>query len=165
MRITPYNREKTLAYAHKWAYSRNPQFYDYEQIGGDCTNFASQCVYSGDAVMNYTYDTGWYYNNSNDHSPSWTGVNYLHSFLIYNDGVGPFAEEVGMESILPGDLVQLKFERGLFQHTPVIVAVGNPADPNNILVAAHTYECDNRPLSTFGYSGARFLHIIGIRRY
>jgi hypothetical protein len=164
MPVTPYNREGAVAYAHTWANTRNPRYYDYEDIGGDCTNFASQCVYAGNAVMNYTPDLGWYYNNANDHSPSWTAVTYLHSFLIYNRGVGPFAEETSMENILPGDLVQLKFERGIFQHTPVVVQVGYPATPDNILVAAHTYNCDMRPLSTFGHSAARFLHIIGIRR-
>jgi hypothetical protein len=164
MPITPYDREKTVAYAHRWANSRNPRYYDYENIGGDCTNFASQCILAGNAVMNYTPDMGWYYNSANNHSASWTAVSFLHSFLIYNRGIGPFAKEVGMEEILPGDLVQLKFERGIFQHTPVVVQVGSPANPDNILVAAHTYDCDNRALSTFGYSGARYLHIIGIRR-
>ncbi len=165
MRITPYDRENAVAYAHKWAYSRNPRYYDYENIGGDCTNFASQCILSGKAVMNYTPDTGWYYISANERSPSWTGVNFLYSFLVYNKSVGPFAKEAGMGEILPGDLVQLKFERGLFQHTPVVVEVGNPPNPDSILVAAHTFNCDFRPLSSFGYSAARFLHILGVRRF
>ena len=40
--LLPYNRAAAVAYAHKWAYGRNPQYYDYEEIGGDCTNYAYQ---------------------------------------------------------------------------------------------------------------------------
>ena len=31
----PYDRRAAVAYAHQWAYGRNPDFYDYEEIGGD----------------------------------------------------------------------------------------------------------------------------------
>ena len=61
LRLTPYDRGAAVRYAKRWAYGRNPAFYDYERIGGDCTNFASQCVYAGSGVMNYTRDLGWYY--------------------------------------------------------------------------------------------------------
>ena len=41
--LLPYDRARAVRYAHRWAYGRNPRFYDYEELGGDCTNFASQC--------------------------------------------------------------------------------------------------------------------------
>lgn len=50
-----------IDYARKWALSRNPAYYDFEAIGGDCTNFVLQCLYAGGAVMHFTRDTGWYY--------------------------------------------------------------------------------------------------------
>ena len=56
-----YNRENAVAYAKKWAYGRNPKYYDFSDLGGDCTNFASQCIYAGSGVMNYTPTYGWYY--------------------------------------------------------------------------------------------------------
>ena len=40
-----YNRANAVAYAKKWAYGRNPKYYDFSDLGGDCTNFASQCIY------------------------------------------------------------------------------------------------------------------------
>ena len=49
-----YDRAKAVAYAHQWAYSRNPAYYDFSAIGGDCTNFVSQCLRAGGAPMNYT---------------------------------------------------------------------------------------------------------------
>ena len=36
--IIPYDREAAVRYAHRWAYGRNPNYYDYEELGGDCTN-------------------------------------------------------------------------------------------------------------------------------
>ena len=56
-----YNRANAVAYAKKWAYGRNPKYYDFSDLGGDCTNFASQCIYAGSGVMNYTPTYGWYY--------------------------------------------------------------------------------------------------------
>ena len=69
-----YDRNAVVLYAHQWAYGRNPAFYDYEHLGGDCTNFASQCVFAGSGVMNFTPTFGWYYIDSNQKAPAWTGV-------------------------------------------------------------------------------------------
>ena len=155
-----YDREKAVEYAHRWAFSRNPAFYDFSYIGGDCTNFASQVLYAGYKRMNYRPVLGWYYNNINDRTPSWTGVNELYNFLINNRGPGPKAVEVDISDILPGDLIQLDFNGdGSFDHTPVIVDIGENT-PETILVAAHTNDSDFRPLSTYNYEDIRFLHII-----
>lgn len=35
-----YDRAAAVAYAHTWAYRRNPRYYNYEELGGDCTNFS-----------------------------------------------------------------------------------------------------------------------------
>ena len=161
--IKSYDRDKAVDYAHRWAMSRNPAYYDYDGIGGDCTNFASQVIYSGSGVMNHTAALGWYYNRGNNHSASWTGVEFLHEFLIRNNGIGPFAREVDMSDILPGDIIQLSFIPGRFGHSPVVVSVGNPVSTDNILVAAHTYDADYRPLDTYGWVDIRFLHIEGVR--
>ena len=39
---------------------------------------------------------------------------------------------------------------------------GNPTTPENVLVAAHSYDADNRPLSTYSYQDIRFLKIFGV---
>ena len=75
--LMPYNREKAVEYADTWAMGRNPAYYDYSNLGGDCTNFISQCLYAGGGIMNYTRDLGWYYNNANDKAPAWTGVSFI----------------------------------------------------------------------------------------
>lgn len=160
MREIPYNRFAAVAYARAWATSRNPAYYNFEEIGGDCTNFASQCIYAGARVMNYTPTFGWYYRSSYDRSPSWSGVEYLYNFLVNNRSVGPFAHEISAAEAQPGDIVQLGTADGHFYHSPVITSVSP-----EILVAAHTFDALDRPLSTYVYDRARFLHIDGVRTW
>lgn len=156
----PYDREKVFAYAQKWALGRNPRFYSFDGMGGDCTNFASQCVFAGCGVMNYTPVTGWYYNSPGDRTPSWSGVEYLHDFLVGNRSAGPYAVETDAASVLPGDLVQLG-NKDRFYHTPVVVAV----EADGIYVATHTFDSFLRPLSSYFYARIRYLHIAGARRW
>lgn len=164
MIVEPYNREKAVEYAYEWAYFRNPAYYDFSALGGNCTNFASQCLYAGSGVMNYTPVYGWYYIGVNQRAPAWTGVEYLYNFLIDNRGAGPFGREAAMDEIEPGDLCQLKFEPGPFQHNPVIVRVQEPVSPDNILIAANSDDSNCRPLSSYAYTEMRFIHIEGVRR-
>ena len=156
----PYSRSKAVAYAHRWAYFRNPDYCVCRGAGGDSTNFASQCIYAGSGVMNYTPVTGWYYNSSSDRSPSWTGVQYLYNFLTGNKSVGPYAAATDAAGAVPGDIVQLGNQNGYY-HSPVIVAV----EDGRIYVAAHTYDAYMRPLDTYIYQKSRFLHIIGVRSW
>ena len=153
-----YDRDKALNYAKAWAYGRNPSYYNFDNIGGDCTNFASQVIYAGCGVMNYA-QYGWYYNSLNDRAPAWTGVEFLHDFLVNNKNEGPYAEEVDKKDVEVGDIVQLSFIRGTFGHSPVITRTGR-----ELLVAAHTFDAYNRPLESYDYYDVRFIHIIGARK-
>ena len=160
----PYNRELAVQYAHKWAFGRNPAFTDFEELGGDCTNFASQCIYAGAGVMNPTPTYGWYYYDLHHRAPAWTGVIYLYQFLTENRGIGPYADEVPLEQVEPGDVIQLRLTgRRVFHHSPVVVSRVNPATLRNTLVAAHSIDSDNRPLSTYAIEEMRCLHILGVR--
>ena len=162
-RLLPYDRAAAVAYAHKWAYRRNPLYFDFSTIGGDCTNFASQCIYAGAGIMNFTPLYGWFYRGADDRTPSWTGVQYLYDFLTRNLGAGPFASEVSLSQLEPGDVVQLAIDsEDRYQHTPVVVSVTSP-DLSDILVAAHSYDVDFRPLSTYHIRRLRCLHIEGVR--
>lgn len=160
MIVTDYNRENAVAYAKKWAFGRNPDYYNFNRIGGDCTNFASQCIYAGAEVMNFTPVTGWYYKSLNDRAPSWTGVEYLYNFLTGNEGVGPFAKETPLSELEPGDIVQLGISTGDFYHSPVVVAVRN----GMIFVAAHSANAFNRPLASYTFERVRGIHILGVRK-
>ena len=163
----PYDRERAVTYARKWALERNPTFFDFTGIGGNCTNFVSQCIFAGCGVMNFTKTFGWYYLSPDDRAPAWSGVNELYDFLIgapdfiaANGGVGPFASDASVSrKIEIGDVIQLSNERREFYHTLLICGFTD----NDILVCANSDNALDRPLSSYNFSGIRILHIEGAR--
>lgn len=156
MKEKQYNRIAAVQYAQKWAYKRNPKFYNFDEIGGDCTSFISQCIYAGAKTMNYKKHIGWYYNSVNDRSPSWSGVEYLYNFLTTNKSVGPSAIVSSRDNVEIGDVIQLKFSgMNNFSHSLFIVN----KTKNDIFVATHTDDSYNRNISTYIFEKIRFLHI------
>ena len=158
--VGAYRRERAVEYARRWAFLRNPLFYDFSALGGDCTNFVSQCLYAGACVMNLTPILGWYYISPDDRTASFSGVSFFYNFLVNNEGVGPFARETDAEGIAPGDVIGLGRADGTYYHT--LLAVGRGED-GDILVAAHTNDALDRPLSSYTFEAVRYLHIEGVR--
>lgn len=152
-----YNRQKVYDYAKKWAYSRNPNYYNFDLLGGDCTNFVSQCIFSGCYLMNYNGDKGWYYINGNNKSPSWTGVEFLYNFLLLNKGVGPKGKNVNVQDLEVGDVIQLSFDGIKFSHSLIVVQKGTNID--NTLIAAHTYDVFGKSVAEYGFKKYRCIHI------
>lgn len=155
-----YDRQAAVRYAAEWAMRRNPRYADFEEMGGDCTNFISQCLYAGAGVMNYTPDTGWYYIDLNRRSAAWTGVEYLYRFLTTNRRAGPFGRELPLAEAVIGDVIQLSFHEGVFTHS--LLVVGFPPGRRDVLVAAHSYDAFARPLSSYYFEEARLIHIEGV---
>ena len=163
----PYNRERAVEYARRWALSRNPLFIDFTGIGGNCTNFVSQCIFAGAPVMNYTETFGWYYISPTDRAPAWSGVDELYTFLIgavdfreANGGVGPYGIRATMPTeVQIGDVVQLRNSEGDFYHTLIISGFSN----GDVLVCAQSNDALDRPLSSYSFAGLRVIHIEGVR--
>ena len=154
-----YLRERAVLYAQKYALVRNPLFYTFEGIGGNCTNFASQCVLAGSCVMNFNDVYGWYYLSLARRSASWTGVEFFYNFMTTNVGVGPFGREVDISKAEIGDLIQLQNYEGRFYHTLVITKI----EENEIFICANSNDALNRPLSSYDYAALRVIHIDGVR--
>ncbi len=149
-----YDRNAAVQYAKKWALSHNPDYYNFENNGGDCTNYVSQCIYAGKKEMNYKKDVGWYYISSYNRAAAWTAVEYLHTFLINNDGAGPKGVETERSLAVPADIIQLSFDGTVFSHS-LFITQTNP----EILVCAHTFNVYNKPLRLYNYNKIRFIHI------
>ena len=157
-----YRRLRAVLYARRWALGRNPAYYDYSDLGGDCTNFVSQCVYAGCGVMNYTPDFGWYYISADDKAPAWTGVEFFYRFFTRAErSPGPVARLCSVEELQVGDVVQISFDGESYAHTVVVVKVEKGEGPGGIFIAAHTNDALNRPLDSYDYQSLRCLHITG----
>ena len=154
-----YLRENAVLYARKYAFARNPLFTTFEGLGGNCTNFASQCILAGSCVMNFTPVYGWYYLSLNRRSPSWSGVEFFYNFMTSNRDVGPFGREVERNLAEVGDVVQLADETGDFYHTLIISKI----EDGEIFVTANTNDALDKPLSQYVYATDRFIHIDGVR--
>ena len=156
-----YLRDRAVLYARKYALMRNPLFYSFAGIGGNCTNFASQCILAGSCVMNFTAIYGWYYLSTRRRSASWTGVQYFYNFMTQNtEGLGPFGEESTLDSAEIGDIIQLQNEEGNFYHTLVISKIGEDGE---IYICANSNDALDKPLSEYVFKDLRVIHILGVR--
>ena len=144
-----YNREKSVEYALKWASSRNPNYYDFTNLGGDCTNFISQCLRHGGIPMDYsTY--GWYYISLNRRAPSWTGVDEFWHYAIKNNGdFGVKIKECLLREVELADIIQL-YNGANYYHTLLVTKI-----ENGIFVSAHDTNAVNMPLNYYAYKDIR----------
>ena len=155
----PYDRIAASEYARRWALDRNPLFFDYTGIGGNCTNFVSQCVFAGSCQMNFTPVFGWYYLNESARTASWTGVEFFYNFITQNEGVGPYGREVLPYEAMLGDVIQLGRNEDGYYHTLLIVGFAE----DTYLVAAQSNDAYERSLDSYTYDYVRFIHIEGVR--
>ena len=154
----PYIRERAVEYARKYALTRNPLFPTFAGIGGNCTNFVSQCVLAGSCVMNFTPVFGWYYLSLNRRSASWAGVDFFYDFMTQNTEVGPYGAEIGLEDAKIGDVIQLSNGQNYY-HSLIISEIAD----GEIYICANSNDALDRPLSSYEYSGLRVIHINGVR--
>ena len=73
-----------IAYAQQWAPGRNTDVYgDYSGVGGDCCNFASQCLAAGGLPM----DDAWY-SADGQGSLAWISSTRLYRYLTREANCG-----------------------------------------------------------------------------
>lgn len=159
----PYNRDRAVEYARRWALARNPLFLDFTGRGGDCTSFVSQSVFAGCGVMDFTPTFGWYYVTADNRAPAWAGVDEFFNFItgapqFVNAGgnTGPRGFNVTDGRVIDrGDVIQLANDRGEFYHSLLISELTD----NDILVCAHSDDALDRPISTYNFATLRVIHI------
>lgn len=160
MLFVSYNREKAVEYAKHWAKKRNSAYLNFDGIGGDCTNFASQCLYAGIGIMNYEKDIGWYYSTPENRAAAWSSAEYFRKFLLNNTSEGPFAAAAPLTRLEAGDFISLN-SGTVYYHTLVVTGFSG----NEILVCAHTDDAYMRSLNTYYYHSAQGIHILGANSY
>ncbi|MFL0198498.1 amidase domain-containing protein [Clostridium sp. WILCCON 0269] len=147
-----YNREKAIAYADKYCgaawgsgnnFKYNKKYDDYNGVGGDCTNFASQILgdkEGGSMRINDVWHPG---------TTAWANADGLKNYLLYSGRgtiikIGTFNElttsQPGMSngivnSLQLGDLIAYENGRGNIDHFGIVTGFDSHKYP---LVNSHT---------------------------
>ena len=176
--IHAYDRDGAVQYAHDYANSRNPNYYDFTE---DCANFVSQAVYEGgNASMAYCEPnvdpycpenggstSGWYYTDINHRAFAWSGVSELYDFILDSGNdwdEGPEGCEVSQNQAEPGDIIKYDWENdGEWDHAVIIVQSEDDEQGNRMhWIASHTDDHDNYPFTYYNIHPDmiyRFVHI------
>lgn len=183
------NRNKMKSYARKHYNDPSINYYDFTNIGGDCTNFVSQVMRAGGVPFDNVGNEKWYYYSSSNRTPSWTSVEFLYKYLMNNTGFGLEAVKSDIFNMEIGDIIQIDSNYdGIFNHSLIVVEndidkiednfdLNNPEELKSyediqdfldsyiirgpfLLVAARTYNSYNRPLLTYP-GDKRYIHLVG----
>ena len=156
-----YDKLSAINYATFWWNKRNPNFYNFDSIGGDCTNFISQCLLAGKIIMNTTKSNGWYFYSLTNRTPSWTGVEEFFNFSVNNKtDFGPKTKIVTISEVEVGDIVQLLQKGTRFNHNLIITKIDGVNNLTKIKVTCHTNDALNKPLADYYFKKIRFLKIL-----
>ena len=170
-----YDRQAAVDYAQQWVSQRNDEgvYLIYDDFGGNCQNFVSQCIYAGGIDMDYTgySEQQWkFYSGAlnekatpSGRSYSWIGVDEFYTYACENTGTGMICmPDVGFEFAEKGDVVHVgayhKWRHALLVTDVVKDENGNVLD---ITVASNTADRWNYPLSAYIYTAPRLIHIVG----
>lgn len=106
-----------------WKY--NPKYRDYNSMGGDCTNFASQVLFEGG---NFRKTSVWNYNK--DGSKAWLNAQAFKNYLLYS-GRASLIDSGSYEKVfkssfklLPGDIIAYE-KKGKVAHISVVTGADN----------------------------------------
>lgn len=174
--LVPYDRDEALRYAADWSQlegeRRNELWADYEMYGGDCNNFVSQCLYAGGIPMDLIgqYLWKWYDDRLDNTSrargrtPSWSGVDEFYDYASYNQGgYGLYAVcDAPLSMVEPGDVLQFS-SGGDWRHSVIVTQVLRDENGviQDLLVASHSADRYDYPLSAYFYTRIRLIHIAG----
>lgn len=172
-----YDRQAAVDYARQWvgltAMTRNPKWGIYDDYGGNCNNFTSQCLYAGGIPMDiYGYDTQqwkWYsdvpnsYAEARGRSSSWSGVDEFYTYVNENNGYGLVAEaDANLYTAEPGDVLQYGAD-GEWKHSVLVTEVvkDDSGQPVDFLIASNTTDRIDWPMSAYAYADVRLIHVLG----
>lgn len=173
----PYNADQALAYSYEWAgkyeMKRNPRYFAYDEYGGNCNNFTSQCLFASGIPMdlsgNVYHQWKWYGDDINGYSTaygrtmSWTGVEFFWQYCNENVGRGIVADcKSNIYSGRPGDIIQY-INEGVGVHSVIISKVIYDESGNVIdyLINSNTTDKVDCPMSIYGYTDFRLIRIAG----
>lgn len=124
-----YNRTEAVEYALRHGKRPNPRYHYfpiYGQIGGDCTNFVSQCLHAGGIPKVRNSHAPWWYEDQYHWSIAWVHAHSLYWCLKIRERKqlnGPRGIEVeNLEQLELGDLIFYENIKGGIDHVAIITA-------------------------------------------
>ena len=75
--VSAYNASNAVSYADTYWSNYNPNYSNYNSIGGDCANFVSQCLVAGGMQMT----DGWYWYSYSNRSASWSACASMYNYF------------------------------------------------------------------------------------
>jgi len=171
----PYDADAALAYADTWVdpvnVVRNDSVFGvYDEHGGNCNNYISQCINAGGIPMDTIGDQWkWYgdslntYQSASGRSASWTGVSQFFTYASENTGYGLVAVvDDNVFSGSPGDILQYG-SNGEWVHSVIITQVIKDDQGNMVdyLINSNTTDRIDYPASAYGYVDFHLIKILG----
>ncbi len=165
-----YDRSAAVAYLDQYSHSRNPQWYNFTDEGGNCQNYASQALLAGGIPMDHEGEEQWKcYVEDPDYDPginedetasgrtrSWVNVGYFYNYAKYNEGKGLAAEtDVNLFYAQPGDIIMVG--NGGLSHTVMVSKVVD----GHILVDSNSIDMKDYPLEAYTYTNITLIKILG----
>lgn len=172
-----YNRNDAVNYAMKWispnSVLRNPDWFVYDDLGGNCSNYISQCLLAGGIPMDVygPMDSQWkWYSDvvngrqaARGRSPSWTGVNEFYTYCVNNTGFGLVAAvDANFYSGQKGDIILFGTESN-WNHAVIVTDIirDESGIPIDYLINSNTTDRINYPVSAYSYSNIKLIRILG----
>ena len=151
-----YNRDKASVYANTYYHSRNENYYDFSDEGGNCQNFASQSLLAGGMIMDESGECEWYFNGYGDYVPSWVHVQSFNDYCKDNEGTGLVSEvDANVYYAEPGDLIQVGISS--VSHTTIVSKIVD----GHILLNSNSIDMKDFPLEGYTYPVRKLIKILG----
>jgi len=156
-----YDRDAAVAYANQYVGARNASYADHSAGGGNCQNFASQCLAAGSLAADRRSSLSWI-----PESGCWVGVNSFLSYLK-NAGAGGIAALANAPYYNgeKGDIIAM----GLgdeYQHVVIITDVvsDEAGETVDYLIASNTTDLRRFPLSAYTLQNQMLIRVYGTQK-
>lgn len=167
-----YDRNSAVSYALAHALDYNPDYPQYNGLGGDCTNFVSQAIYEGgNASMEIPTplptpsndgQNGWYLLGDMQRASAWNDVGKFYEFVVdqyWYPTEGPEGGYVNNpRELMLGDVIQYRRDNidTIWDHSAIVVDFDATGDP---MVASHSDDIQRIHYASITHVEMRYIHI------
>ena len=170
-----YERKKAVEYALSWLKAfdtlRNEDFGNYDEFGGNDTNFVSQSLLAGGIVMDYEGFYQWKYfsdyinenEEASGRSSSWISLGAFYDYCLNNSGTGIDAVvNPNLYTTEIGDVVQMS-SSSMWERAAIVTKVITNEDNVGVmfLISSNSPDIINYPLDACSYDASRIIKIYG----